>query len=367
MQAGFGVNLRAFTDPGLLWQLLLNSPVAIGSKFVGAFVGARIQRMTFQQSAAIAVLIEHPRSDRAGDPADRQTGRILDTAMFTMMVVMALVTTVITEPLLRIVYPDKAVQRDIDAATKAALGSTSKPTACWSLSTRSPTRRRSACSGWRMRHSQTADLVRSCCRDFWKRPMTPHLSSSVPARCRISRVWLRQWNRQRCATQTTATAATLRVLCRFGSASGQDVIRQAETSGAEAVVVSEAWAQKHPRAYDALDAVTVLVVPAELPAIWLLSTNGAALGVSDDAVYVRDDGAADGARAVLVGVQAATASGRSLIVVVADTDGRARRRLQLALEPLRSTPTRVILVSPSMNMTLWRTPTSRLWPGSLTG
>jgi hypothetical protein len=69
------------------------------------------------------------------------------------------------------------------------------------------------------------------------------------------------------------------------------------------------------------------------------------VGVADDAVYVRDDGAANGARAVLVAVRAATASGRSLIAVVSETDGRARRRLQAALEPLRSTSTRVSVVS----------------------
>ena len=50
----------------------------------------------------------------------KQVG-VLDTAMFTMMVVMALVTTVMTEPLLRIVYPDKAVQRDIVAALRQTL------------------------------------------------------------------------------------------------------------------------------------------------------------------------------------------------------------------------------------------------------
>jgi hypothetical protein len=150
---------------------------------------------------------------------------------------------------------------------------------------------------------------------------------------------------ERFAQQTTATAAQRRVLCRFGSASGHDVNRQAHTSGAEVVVVSEVWVHKHPQAYDALDAVTVLVVPAEQPTVWLLATGEAALGVSGDAVYVRDDGAADGARAVLVAVAAATASGRSLIALVPGNDRRARRRLQLALEPLRSTPTRVRLVS----------------------
>lgn len=343
--AGFGVNLRAFTDPGLLWQLLLILAVAIGGKFVGAFVGARIQRMTFQQSAAIAVLMNtRGLTELVILLIGKQVG-VLDTAMFTMMVVMALVTTVITEPLLRIVYPDKAVQRDIDAATKAALGSeqTYRVLVVVDAVPNAATERMLRVADAALADRRPGEIMLS---RFLETPDdAPPLELGSGPLPDLAGMAEAVESLERFATQTTATAATLRVLCRFGSASGQDVIRQAETSGAEAVVVSEAWAQKHPRAYDALDAVTVLVVPAELPAIWLLATNEAAVGVSDDAVYVRDDGAADGARAVLVGVQAATASARSLIVMVSDTDGRARRRLQLALEPLRSTPTRVILVS----------------------
>ena len=343
--AGFGVNLRAFTDPGLLWQLLLILAVAIGGKFGGAFVGARIQRMTFQQSAAIAVLMNtRGLTELVILLIGKQVG-VLDTAMFTMMVVMALVTTVITEPLLRIVYPDKAVQRDIDAATKAALGSeqTYRVLVVVDAVPNAATERMLRVADAALADRRPGEIMLS---RFLETPDdAPPLELGSGPLPDLAGMAEAVESLERFATQTTATAATLRVLCRFGSASGQDVIRQAETSGAEVVVVSEAWAHKHPQAYDALDAVTVLVVPAELPTVWLVATNEAALGVSDDAVYVRDDGAADGARAVLVAVQAATASGRSLIAMVSDTDGRARRRLQLALEPLRSTPTRVRFVS----------------------
>lgn len=342
--AGFGVNLRAFTDPGLLWQLLLILAVAVGGKFCGAFVGARIQRMPFQQSAAIAVLMNtRGLTELVILLIGKQVG-VLDTAMFTMLVVMALVTTVMTEPLLRIVYPDKAVQRDIDAATKAALGSeqTYRVLVVVDGVPNAATERMLRVADAALARRPGEIILSRFLETPDDAPPLELGSGPLPDLAGMAEA---VESLEKFATQTTATAATLRVMCRFGSASGQDLIRQAEASGAEVVVVSEAWAHKHPQAYDALDAVTVLVVPAELPTVWLVATNEAALGVSDDAVYVRDDGSANGARAVLVAVQAATASGRSLIAMVSDTDGRARRRLQLALEPLRSTPTRIRFVS----------------------
>ena len=343
--AGFQVNLRAFRDPGLLWQLLLILAVAICGKFGGAFVGARLQRMTFQQSATIAVLMNtRGLTELVILLIGKQVG-VLDTAMFTMMVAMALITTVITEPLLRIVYPDKAVQRDIDAATKAALGSeqTYRVLVVVDGVPNAATERMLRVADTALADRRPGEIMLS---RFLETPDdAPPVELGSGPLPDLAGMAEAVESLEQFSTKTTATAATLRVLCRFGSASGQDVIRQAQTSGAEVVVVSELWAHKHPQAYDALDAITVLVVPAELPTVWLVATNEAALGVSDDAVYVRDDGAANGARAVIVAVQAARASGRSLIAIAADPDGRARRRLQLALEPLRSTPTRVSVVS----------------------
>lgn len=142
------------------------------------------------------------------------------------------------------------------------------------------------------------------------------------------------------ATHTTATHATLRVLCRFSSTSGRDLIHQVDASGADVVVISDHWVRRHPAAYNALDAVTVLVVPAERPAAWLAAGTDAALAVSDDVVYVRDDGGPNGARAVVVASRAATHSGRSLTAIM--TAGHAMTgRLRQALEPLRSTATDV--------------------------
>jgi hypothetical protein len=47
---------------------------------------------------------------------------ILDSQLFTMLVVMAIVTTVMTEPVLRLVYPNEQQQRDIEEADTAAYG-----------------------------------------------------------------------------------------------------------------------------------------------------------------------------------------------------------------------------------------------------
>jgi len=47
---------------------------------------------------------------------------VLDTRLFTLMVLMAIITTLMTEPLLRRVYPDRVVARDIAEAERAELG-----------------------------------------------------------------------------------------------------------------------------------------------------------------------------------------------------------------------------------------------------
>ena len=47
---------------------------------------------------------------------------VLDGEMFTLLVIMAVVTTVMTSPLLRLVYPPRVLERDIAAAERAAMG-----------------------------------------------------------------------------------------------------------------------------------------------------------------------------------------------------------------------------------------------------
>jgi K+:H+ antiporter len=340
--AGFGVDLTGFRDPGLIWQLALILAVAIGGKFVGAFAGARLQRMPVQQSAAVGVLMNtRGLTELVILLIGKQVG-VLDTAMFTMMVVMALVTTIMTGPLLSIVYPPKAVERDIEAAEKAALGDAQT-----------------------YRVLVLADSTPNALTDRMLRLADAALADRRPGEILLSRFLVSDETTtlevgsgglpdlaalaeaadglKRYLAEQTVTSATVMPMCRFGSAAGDDLLRQVGSTDADVVVVSEDWERRHSTVFAELDGVLVLVVPAEAPSVWLQSGTSPALGVADDTVVARDDGSATGARAVVVAARAALQSGRSLSVVVADGETRTHRRLQHGLEPLQSTG-----VSPSV-------------------
>lgn len=257
---GFGVNLRLFKDPGLLWQLVLILAVAVGGKFCGAFAGARIRRMNFQHSAAIAVLMNtRGLTELVILTVGKQVG-VLDDSMFTMMVMMALITSVMAEPLLRRIYPDHAVQRDIDVATKAALvtGQSYPVLVIVDDVPDAPTERM-------IRAAEDALADRRAGGILLARYLEPADDSAAlelggGAVLDIARMTDAAEALERFAAQTTATATPLRVLCRFGSPSGQELLQQIAASGAEVVVLSEDWMRSHPAAYDTLDQVTIKVV-----------------------------------------------------------------------------------------------------------
>lgn len=109
---------------GGIWQLALVLVVAIGGKFVGAAAAARLQRMPQRQQLAIGVLMNtRGLTELVILQVGVQLG-ILDTSMFTLMVIMALVTTMMTGPLMKRIYPDRVLQRELAAAERAELGTT---------------------------------------------------------------------------------------------------------------------------------------------------------------------------------------------------------------------------------------------------
>ena len=87
-----------------------------------------LRRRPLRRSAALAGQQprdpdEHPRPDRADHPQRRaREGSARATSCSRMMVIMALVTTVMTGPLLGLAYPQRRVVRDIAEAERAALG-----------------------------------------------------------------------------------------------------------------------------------------------------------------------------------------------------------------------------------------------------
>lgn len=118
---GLGVDVGGLGSDGL-WQLALVLLVAISGKFAGAAGAARVQHVPRRQATALGILMN---TRGLTELVILQVGKslgVLDDAMFTLLVLMAIITTVMTAPLLRWAYPPRILQRDIAEAEAASLG-----------------------------------------------------------------------------------------------------------------------------------------------------------------------------------------------------------------------------------------------------
>ncbi|GAA3835224.1 cation:proton antiporter [Nocardioides panacisoli] len=119
--SGLKVDLRGL-DAHNLVQLVAILMVAIVGKYVGAYVGARWAGVPHWQSNALGILMNTRGLTELVILNVGLSLGLLSVDLFTMMVVMALVTTVMTGPLLARAYPQRRVARDIAEAERAALG-----------------------------------------------------------------------------------------------------------------------------------------------------------------------------------------------------------------------------------------------------
>jgi Kef-type K+ transport system membrane component KefB len=121
--AGLNVNLRGIGLAGLV-NLALIMVVAVAGKFGGAYYGARLTGVRRRQSGALASLMNtRGLTEIVILTVGLQLG-ILNKSLFTLMVVMAIVTTGMAGPLLKVIYPVRIMERDIAEADRAALGKT---------------------------------------------------------------------------------------------------------------------------------------------------------------------------------------------------------------------------------------------------
>ncbi|MBM9461507.1 cation:proton antiporter [Nocardioides sp. zg-536] len=119
--AGLAVDVRGLSAENLL-QLAAILAVAIAGKYVGAYLGARSAGVPHWQANALGILMNtRGLTELVILSVGRELG-LLSDELFTMMVIMALVTTVMTGPLLNLAYPRRRVARDIAEAERAALG-----------------------------------------------------------------------------------------------------------------------------------------------------------------------------------------------------------------------------------------------------
>jgi len=93
-------------DARAIWQLGLVLLVACAGKLVGATAGARLQGIGLRESVALGALMNtRGLTELVVLDVGRELG-VLDGRLFTLLVVMAVVTTVATAPLLALVRPD---------------------------------------------------------------------------------------------------------------------------------------------------------------------------------------------------------------------------------------------------------------------
>jgi len=112
--AGVHVDLSNL-DGVALGELALILVVAIGGKLVGGFTGARIAGVRPRHSAVLAILINtRGLTELIVLAVGLQLG-VLDQSLYSLMVVMALVTTGMAGVLLRVVYPPARVREDLAA------------------------------------------------------------------------------------------------------------------------------------------------------------------------------------------------------------------------------------------------------------
>jgi hypothetical protein len=96
--------------------------VAVAGKFGGAYFGARLTGVRSRQSGALAALMNTRGLTEIVILTVGLDLHILNKALYALMVVMAIVTTGMAGPLLKVIYPNRIMERDIAEADRAALG-----------------------------------------------------------------------------------------------------------------------------------------------------------------------------------------------------------------------------------------------------
>jgi Kef-type K+ transport system membrane component KefB len=118
--SGLSINLSTIGNSGLeeLGAILV---VAIVGKFVGAYLGAQLTGVHGRNAGVIATLMNTRGLTELVILGVGLQLHILTPPLYTLMVVMALVTTAMSGPLLKAIYPDRVMRRDLAAADRAQL------------------------------------------------------------------------------------------------------------------------------------------------------------------------------------------------------------------------------------------------------
>jgi Sodium/hydrogen exchanger family len=119
--SGLSVNLSSVGLSGLA-ELCVILLVAIAGKFGGTFIGASLAGVRSRRAGVLATLMNTRGLTEIVILSVGLQLHILDQSLYSLMIVMAIVTTMMAGPLLHLIYPERFVVRDIAEADRAALG-----------------------------------------------------------------------------------------------------------------------------------------------------------------------------------------------------------------------------------------------------
>ncbi|MGE0029426.1 cation:proton antiporter [Pseudonocardia sp.] len=309
-----------------LWELLLILLAAIGGKFIGAYTAARFRRVPRRQAGALGLLMNtRGLTELVILTVGVQLG-VLDQNLFTLMVLMALITTAMAAPLLNIVYPDRMVQRDIAAAEREELGEIDAYTVVVAVP-------EDGAGAGGPDGTATPALARIA-RDVagLERPARVALCRFLPARPKLEMggglgnelaLIAAAGDSLRVVAQEISASGDVQcsVVARFAADPRAELAAVGAAVGAEIVLV--------PEGENAED------TDAGLPDAPAAARGWVRLGGAPDGpVLVLTDGSAAGRAAVRLGAQAALARGETLLVG-GTGDRRSGRRAAAAVEALR--------------------------------
>ena len=126
--AGLKVDLSGMNGRDVV-ELLLILVVAVGGKFLGAFIAAGLTGMRNRPASALAILMNtRGLTELVILSVGLQLG-VLDGRLYSDMVVMALVTTAMAGPLLQLIYPMRAAEIEpVPTGTAETIPHTERPT-----------------------------------------------------------------------------------------------------------------------------------------------------------------------------------------------------------------------------------------------
>ena len=309
-----------------LWELGLILLVAVGGKWVGAYVAGRGMRLPSRQASAIGVLMNtRGLTELVILQIGRQLG-VLDDTLFTLLVLMALITTAMTGPLLARVYPDGLVQRDIAAAERAALGLQDAYRVVVVLDDKAGEHQMRAVAERLLGGRRPGQLVLT---RLIERPTSRlELGSGIAPDLALMANEIEALNAL--AADARAQGIAVSAVCRFTADPWTDVVEVARTADAAVLLVERGW-------FDAVGAaLPAALEPFTLAVVERLGNQEAAEG---DVAVLADDGA-NGRAAALLGAGWARAGGHGLVLVASGRPGAklvgALRRLSEAGSIVRS-------------------------------